>query len=222
MKTIKKITYSIIDQLDDKYLNSTNLYIKINDNHDTRMYIIHRVIKEQLNNRRYGNANTKTRSEVRGGGKKPWKQKGTGRARAGSTRSPLWRGGGIIFGPKTKKYNSKINKKEKQLAIKTLLYNKYQYTIVVNNLFINIDKPNTKILLNTLQKLGLYSSKKEKILIVVHKKNQNLYLSIRNIYNIEIIEVQNLNSLSIIKADKIILTNEALSIINQLYYDKNI
>nr|YP_009300503.1 50S ribosomal protein L4 [Campylaephora sungminbooi]AKU47422.1 50S ribosomal protein L4 [Campylaephora sungminbooi]ALN11869.1 50S ribosomal protein L4 [Campylaephora sungminbooi] len=221
MKTIKKITYSIIDQLDETYSNSINLYLQINNNHNIRMYIVHRAIKEQLNNKRYGNAHTKTRSKVRGGGKKPWKQKGTGRARAGSTRSPLWRGGGVIFGPKTKKYNNKINRKEKQLAVKTLLYNKYQYTTVVNNLFINIDKPNTKVLLNTLQQLGFCLNKQEKFLIIVHKKTQNLYLSVRNISNIEIIEAINLNSLSIIKADKIILTNEALNTINKLYNDEN-
>jgi len=222
MKTIQKITYSIIDQLDEQYSNSTSLYLKINDNHNLRMYIIHRAIKEQLNNRRYGNANTKTRSEVRGGGKKPWKQKGTGRARAGSTRSPLWRGGGVIFGPKTKKYNSKINRKEKNLAVKTLLYNKHQYTTVIKNLFTNIKTPNTKILLNTLHELGFNSHTTEKILIVVHQKTQNLYLSARNIPNIEIIEIQNLNSLSIIKADRIILANETLNIMNELYNDENI
>nr|YP_010865237.1 ribosomal protein L4 [Campylaephora boydenii]WGT74107.1 ribosomal protein L4 [Campylaephora boydenii] len=221
MKTIKKVTYSIIDQLDEKYANSINLYLQINDNHNIRMYLVHRAIKEQLNNQRYGNARTKTRSEVRGGGRKPWKQKGTGRARAGSTRSPLWRGGGVIFGPKTKKYNSKINRKEKKLAVKTLLYNKYEYTTVVNNLFTNIDKPNTKVLLNTLQQLGFCLNKQEKFLVVVHKKTKNLYLSVRNISNIEIIEAINLNSLSIIKADRIILTNEALNTINKLYNDNN-
>ena len=221
MKTIQKITYSIIDQLDEQYVNSANIYLNIHDNHNMRMYIIHRAIKEQLNNKRYGNANTKTRSEVRGGGRKPWKQKGTGRARAGSTRSPLWRGGGIIFGPKTKKYTSKINKKEKQLAVKILLYNKHQYTTVVNNLFVNIEKPNTKVFLETLHKLGFSLNNQEKILIIVNQKNKYVYLSARNISNIEIIESHHLNSLSIIQADKIILTNEALSTIHQLYNDKN-
>lgn len=222
MKTIQKITYPIIDQIDTEYSQSVHLNLKINDNNNIRMYIIHRVIKEQLSNQKYGNANTKTRSEIRGGGRKPWKQKGTGRARAGSTRSPLWRGGGVIFGPKTKQYSSKINKKEKILAIKILLYNKSAYTKVINNLFTNIDKPNTKELLNTLNKLGYCLNKKEKILIIVNKKIQKIYLSIRNLSNIEIIEAKNLNSLSIIKADKILLTNEALNIITQLYNETNI
>ena len=221
MKTIKQITYSISDQIDEKYSNSKDLYFKLNENNNIRMYIIHRAIQQQLNNRRYGNAHTKTRSEIRGGGRKPWKQKGTGRARAGSTRSPLWRGGGVIFGPRKTIYNSKINKKEKKLAIKSLLYNKYKQTTVINNLFINIDKPNTKILFNTLKQLGFCLNKTEKLLIIVNEKNKNIYLSIRNLSNIELIEVKNLNSLSIIKADKIILTNEALNKINQLYNDQN-
>nr|YP_009297131.1 ribosomal protein L4 [Ceramium japonicum]AOM66474.1 ribosomal protein L4 [Ceramium japonicum] len=222
MKIIQQITYPIIDQLNKEYLKSASLYLRIHENKNIRMYIIHRTIKDQLNNQKYYNANTKTRSEIRGGGKKPWKQKGTGRARAGSTRSPLWRGGGVIFGPKTKQYSSKINKKEKKLAIKILLYNKSSQTKVINNLFTNIDKPNTKTLLNTLKQLGYCVNNKEKVLIIVHKKTQQIYLSIRNLSNIDIIEAQNLNSLSIIKADKILLTNAALNIITQIYNDNNI
>lgn len=221
MKEIQQVTYPIIDQIDKEYSNSSNLYLKIHKNNNTRMYIIHRVIKEQLNKQKHGNANTKTRSEIRGGGRKPWKQKGTGRARAGSTRSPLWRGGGVIFGPKTKRCNSKINKKEKRLAIKTLLCNKASQITVINNLFKNIKEPNTKILLKTLNQLGYSLSKKTKILIVVNKKNYHTYLSSRNLSNLEIIEAKNLNSLSIIKADQILLTNEALNIITELYNDKN-
>ena len=221
MKIIEKVTYPIIDQINQEYSSSIDLYLKINLNNNTRMYIIHRAIKQQLNNKRSGNANTKTRSEIRGGGRKPWKQKGTGRARAGSTRSPLWRGGGVIFGPKTKQYISKVNRKEKKLAIKTLLYNKHKQITVINNLFINLETPKTQVIINTLQQLGFYLTKTEKILIVVHEQTKQLYLSIRNLSNIELIEVHNLNSLSIIKADTILLTSHALNTINNIYNEQN-
>lgn len=219
MTKFQKITYSIIDQINKEYSSSQNLYFKINENSDKRMYVIHRTIKEQLNNQRQGNACTKTRSEVRGGGKKPWKQKGTGRARAGSTRSPLWRGGGIIFGPKTKDYTSKINKKEKSLAIKILLHNKSSHTKVVKNLLTNLKSPSTKTFIHTIQELG-FSVNEKKILIIINQKNWDLYLSARNLPNIEIIETKNLNSLSIIKAEQILLTYEALQTINQSYNEK--
>ena len=95
--------------------------------------LIHRIYLIQLKNRRKHTASTKTRSEVRGGGRKPWKQKGTGRARAGSIRSPLWKGGGVVFGPKPKQIKLKLNKKEKNLALTTLLVNKYKQTFVFAN-----------------------------------------------------------------------------------------
>nr|QCI05229.1 ribosomal protein L4 [Centroceras clavulatum] len=216
---MQKITYSIIDQIDKEYSTSQNCYFKINENNNKRMYVVHRTIKEQLNNQRQGNGCTKTRSEVRGGGKKPWKQKGTGRARAGSTRSPLWRGGGVIFGPKTKEYSSKINKKEKALAIKILLHNKSNYTTVIKNLLTNLNYPSTKIFINTITDLG-FSVENKKTLIIIENKNWELYLSTRNLSNIEIIETKNLNSLSIIKAEQILLTYEALQQINQVYNEK--
>jgi len=216
MKTIEKVTYSIIDQLDKEYSSTQDISLKIHEDDNKKMYIIHRAIKQQLSNRRQGNANTKTRSEIRGGGKKPWKQKGTGKARAGSTRSPLWRGGGVIFGPKTKTYNSKINKKEKILALNILLYNKQKDTKVVKNLFANINEPSTNKMLETLKLLGLCINKKEKLLIILNNKNSITYLSTRNLRNIEIIEAKHLNSLSLIKANKILITDEALNTIKQI------
>lgn len=216
MKTIAKITYSIIDQLNKEYSDTQDISLKIHEDDHARMYIVHRAITQQLNNRRQGNANTKTRSEIRGGGKKPWKQKGTGKARAGSTRSPLWRGGGVIFGPKAKNYNSKINKKEKILALNILLHNKQKDTKVVKNLFANINEPSTKKMLLTLNQLGLCINKKEKLLIILNNKNKITYLSTRNLQNIEIIEAKNLNSLSLIKASKVLITDEALETIKQI------
>nr|WCH56361.1 ribosomal protein L4 [Hypnea sp.] len=192
--------------------------IRLNINKDTGMYLIHRALLQQLNNKRQGTASTKTRSEVRGGGKKPWKQKGTGRARAGSTRSPLWKGGGIIFGPRYKDYNIKINKKEKHLAISNTLYNKARNTLIIENFASHVNGPSTKLLLNEINSLGLNTN--HNILIIVTKKEKNLYLSIRNLQNIELTSVNQLNVFLLLKANKLIITSSALNEINETYNEK--
>nr|WCH56161.1 ribosomal protein L4 [Calliblepharis sp.] len=192
--------------------------IKLNINPDTNMYLIHRTLLQQLHNKRQGTANTKTRSEVRGGGKKPWKQKGTGRARAGSTRSPLWKGGGIIFGPKYKNYYIKINKKEKHLAISNTLYNKAKNTLIIEKFANNINSPSTKLLLKEIKDLGFNTN--NNILIIVTKKERNLYLSTRNLKNVELISVHQLNIFSLLKAKKLIITCSALDQINEVYNEK--
>lgn len=180
-----------------------------------QMYIIHKSIVQQLYEQRQGNANCKTRSEVKGGGKKPWKQKGTGKARAGSIRSPLWRGGGVIFGPKTKNYNKKINKKEKQLAIRTLLYNKHGLTFAIDQKFLHFDKPKTQLFLHKVKTLGLNLN--TKLLIIMAKKQKNTYLSTRNLKNVEIIAANQLNPLSIIKAQYLLIEVDAIKIIQNIY-----
>lgn len=212
------LTYSIQSRVKDNK-KTQNLNLTINDCIDTNMYIIHKALKAQLTEKRSGNAHTKTRSEVRGGGKKPWKQKGTGRARAGSTRSPLWKNGGIIFGPKSKDYKVKINKKEKILATKTLIYNKYSQTTIIDQIGQNLKEPSTKLILSELKQYGILPKTyiRTKILIIVEKITKNLYLSTRNRSNIELISAQNLNNLSLIKADQIIITTQALSIMNNNY-----
>ena len=109
---------------------------------DKAKYVVHRAIKTANRNRSQFTSSTKTRSEVNGGGRKPWKQKGTGRARAGSNRSPLWRGGGVTFGPRPKSIVKKINKKEKQLALRTILFNRQNQFLVFNNLDLENAKTN--------------------------------------------------------------------------------
>nr|QCI04649.1 ribosomal protein L4 [Apoglossum ruscifolium] len=214
----KKITYTIKSSDKINPILYEDIYLSINESHEKQMYNIHRAVKQQLNDYRQGNAHTKNRSEIRGGGRKPWKQKGTGRARAGSIRSPLWRGGGVIFGPKAKIYKSKINKKEKLLAIKNLIYNKFKYTTIIDKLFDNLNKPKTKLILNKLNEYGINNKKhKNNILLIVKNKNKELYLSTRNLSNIELITANNLNVLSLIKADKILITFEALNTIKNLY-----
>nr|YP_009294001.1 ribosomal protein L4 [Ahnfeltia plicata]AOM65689.1 ribosomal protein L4 [Ahnfeltia plicata]UAT97188.1 ribosomal protein L4 [Ahnfeltia plicata]UAT97393.1 ribosomal protein L4 [Ahnfeltia plicata] len=179
------------------------------------MYVVHRALIKQLSQKRQGNASCKTRSEVRGGGRKPWKQKGTGRARVGSTRSPLWRGGGVIFGPKPRIYTKKINKKEKQLALRTLFYNKLRNTILVSDFHSKIEKPKTQLIIESLKIFRINSL--AKVLIIVQEKNANLYLSTRNLKNVEIIAASQINILSLLKADKLIITLDALNKIQEVY-----
>nr|YP_009314976.1 Ribosomal protein L4 [Scinaia undulata]SCW23431.1 Ribosomal protein L4 [Scinaia undulata] len=194
--------------------NSAGRYvqeIKLKTSNDNDTYIIHRALIKQMQEKRQGNANTKTRSEVRGGGRKPWKQKGTGKARAGSTRSPLWRGGGVSFGPKSKSYKNKLNLKEKQLAISSILLNKQSNTTVVANEALALPKPKTKTLTGILE--GFNLNAQEKILVIVKSKSINLYLSSRNLSNIEIIQADHLNAFALLKAEKLIITTDALSTI---------
>lgn len=179
------------------------------------MYIIHKAITKQLHEKRQGSANCKSRSEVRGGGRKPWKQKGTGRARAGSSRSPLWRGGGVIFGPKAKKYSQKVNKKERQLAVRNMLFNKKDVTFSVHSSLFDFREPKTKLLTERIAKLNI--DKTEKILIIMAKKNKNACLASRSLSNIEIIAANQLNLLSIIKAKYILVEINAAKIITEVY-----
>nr|YP_009396445.1 ribosomal protein L4 [Polysiphonia scopulorum]ARW65631.1 ribosomal protein L4 [Polysiphonia scopulorum] len=212
MSITKELNYKILSTDNQEKVESIKL--QVSEETPQQMYLIHRALKQQINNKRVRNAQTKTRSDVRGGGKKPWKQKGTGRARAGSNRSPLWRGGGVIFGPQHKLYRSKINKKEKRLAINTIISNKFYNTIVVENL--NIERPNTKNALYEINKLRTKASKEKRILLIVENKTKNSHLSMRNIKQIETIEVSCINVLSLLKADTIIITSKALKKIKSL------
>lgn len=213
MTTIQTIIYDIANN--DNIATSATIQVSISESQEKQMYCIHRALKNQLTNSRIRNASTKTRSEVRGGGKKPWKQKGTGRARAGSIRSPLWKGGGIIFGPKQKIYKSKLNKKEKELALNNLLYNKQPNTKVINNLIIPCNEPKTKKAVELLHNLGIQVHKDRNILIVVEKKTKLMYMSFRNLPNIELIEAKHLNIISLLRAEVILITKHSLNIINQ-------
>nr|YP_010619505.1 Ribosomal protein L4 [Xiphosiphonia pinnulata]WAX03518.1 Ribosomal protein L4 [Xiphosiphonia pinnulata] len=212
MSITKELQYKFSSKSEEE--SSKIIKLKIINEHKEQMYLIHRALKQQLKNNRVKNAHSKTRSEVRGGGKKPWKQKGTGRARAGSSRSPLWKGGGIIFGPRKKVYKSKINKKEKRLAINTILANKFSNTIITHSILNNIITPSTKTAISEIKKLGAKIEKQQKLLVIVDKKTKLLYLSFRNIDNLELIEVHSVNVLSLLKADTIIITNCALEQIN--------
>ena len=168
---------------------------------------IHRIYVSQLKNKKKYIASTKTKSEVRGGGRKPWRQKGTGNARAGSIRSPLWKGGGVIFGPKPFLIYKKINKKEKKLAIIFALFLKYKNFIFIKESIINnFNEIKTNKFLDIL--LNLNINKDEKNLFILSSFNKNFYFSSRNIKNIKINFINSLNLNDLLKANKIIISIE--------------
>jgi len=212
--TIQKfITYTPLD-ITGKVLDSSN-ELKLNVLENSGNYLIHKDILRHYASQKQGTVSTKTRSEVRGGGRKPWRQKGTGRARAGSNRSPLWKGGGVIFGPKPKTVNLKLNKKERRLALQTLLYNKKNNLLIIENLENEITTPKTKAFLKICQDCKINLN--QKLLIIVSKKTIPLKLSTQNIKNVELISASNLNTLSLVKAKQILLTPSAINEIKEIY-----
>lgn len=177
-------------------------------------YVVHRALKiANLNNSQFSSS-TKTKSEVRGGGRKPWKQKGTGNARSGSKRSPLWRGGGITFGPKPRVIYKKLNKKEKQLALRTLIYNKRNKFEVFEKFELTEIKTN-----NFLKNFNLISNT-ERILVISSKPNKNLQLSVQNCKNIQYMLANQMNITDLAKANKIIIDELSFNVIKELYCAK--
>jgi large subunit ribosomal protein L4 len=215
MTVEKFITYTPFDingnQLD------INHEIKLNVLETTGNYLLHRDLLRHSSSQRQGTSSTKTRSEVRGGGRKPWKQKGTGRARAGSNRSPLWKGGGVSFGPKPKKILLKLNKKERQLALRTLLYNKKSNILIIENLETETIEPKTKTFLKICENCSVNLD--QKVLVIVSKKTIPLKLATQNLKNVELILASNLNTFSLLKAKQIILTPLAMNDIKEIYCD---
>ena len=178
-------------------------------------HIVHRALVRQINNGRQGTASTKTRAEVRGGGRKPWRQKGTGRARAGSIRSPLWRGGGVIFGPKPRDYTTKMNRKERRLALRTAFQSRASEMTVVKDFAAELTQPKTKEALAALTRWEIDAA--AKILMVFSEKNDNIYLSLRNVPNVRMIDATNLNIYDILHADALVVTESAFEKIQEVY-----
>ncbi len=186
-------------------------------NEKTAAHIVHRALVRQLANARQGTASTKTRAEVRGGGRKPWRQKGTGRARAGSIRSPLWRGGGGIFGPKPRDYTQKMNRKERRLALRTALQSRVEDLIVVQDFTSEFSRPKTKDLVTALSRWDVDLGKR--VVLLTDEFNENLYLSGRNIANLTMMGATNLNIHDLLAADKIVATEAAIAKITEVYSD---
>ncbi len=182
-------------------------------------HIVHRALVRQRTNGRQGTASSKTRSEVRGGGRKPWRQKGTGRARAGSIRSPLWRGGGVIFGPKPRDFNVKMNRKERRLALRTALGSRSEDLIVVENFAEQLTQPKTKELVSALTRWGIEGNKKVKVTLILSEVTDNIQLSARNIPYLKLLRADSLNVYDLLVADKIVATSEALTKIKEVYSD---
>ena len=160
---------------------------------------------------RQGTHSTKTRAEVSGGGRKPWRQKGTGHARQGSIRAVQWRGGGIAFGPTPRDYSKKMNRKERRLALKSALSTKVEDMIIVDD--IKLTTPKTKDMLNLLKGLNLENAK---TLIVVKELDENIILASRNLQNIALIDATEINVLDLIAADKVLITKEAINKIEEV------
>ena len=180
---------------------------------EPNLHVMHLALRRQLNNGRSDVANAKTRAEVSGGGRKPWKQKGTGRARAGSLRSPLFAGGGVIFGPKTRDYSFSIPQKARRLALKSALSARIENTILVKD-FSEINEPKTKLMVESLKALKVEG----KILIIADTKaaeNAYLELSARNLPNVRIILPSNLNVKDLLEADNVIITEAAINDITE-------
>lgn len=178
-------------------------------------HIVHRALVRQLANARQGNASTKTRAEVRGGGRKPWRQKGTGRARAGSIRSPLWRGGGVIFGPKPRDYETKMNRKERRLALRTVLFSRSEDLIVVEDFASQLERPKTKELISAIARWGV--APQAKVLLILPEQAETIYLSARNVANLKLLPANQLNIYDLLNADKIVTTPAALDKIQEVY-----
>ena len=204
---MEKIAISNIkgEKIKDLKLNKDIFGIEVNK------VVLHDAIILARASLRQGTHDTKTRSEVSGGGRKPWRQKGTGRARQGSIRAVQWRGGGIAFGPTPRDYSKKMNRKERRLALKSALTIKSEDMIVVDEL--KLATPKTKDMIKLLEGLKLNDVK---TLIIVKELDENIILSSRNLKNIALLEVSEINVLDLVAADKVLITEEAIKAIEEV------
>lgn len=190
--------------------------IELNDNIfgvEINKYVLHQAVVNYLANQRQGTQSTKTRSEVRGGGKKPWRQKGTGRARQGSIRATQWIKGGIALGPKPRDYSYVLPKKIKRLAMKSALSSKVSSNEILVLDKLELDEIKTKKMVDVLNKLNI----NDKTLIVLSEKNENIEKSARNIENIKLTKVNTLNVYDILNCNKFIITKDAVSKVEEVY-----
>ena len=187
-------------------LNDAVFGVEVNE------HLVHMAVVNQLANNRQGTQSAKTRSEVSGGGRKPWRQKGTGHARQGSTRSPQWTGGGVVFAPKPRDYSFKMNKKEKRIALLSALSSKVEENkfIVIDE--INFEEAKTKNFANILKSLDV-----SKALVVLEDDNKNAELSARNIADIKTAKTNTINVYDILKYNTVITTKAVVAKIEEVY-----
>ena len=179
---------------------------------EPNQHVVHQAVISELSNSRQGTHSSKNRSAVRGGGKKPWKQKGRGVARAGTIRSPLWKGGGVVFGPEPHKYIKKTTKKMRKLARKSVLSDKAKNgkLIIIDDIVLN--EPKTKLLVKLFESLKLSSSK---ITLLVDSEKNNLFLAARNLPNVYLVESTNASTYDLIDCDVIVAEKSGLELLNK-------
>ncbi len=181
----------------------------------TAVDLMHRAVIRQQAHARQGTASTLTRAEVRGGGRKPYKQKGTGRARQGSIRTPLRPGGGIIFGPKPRQYNLGMNRKERRLALRTALMARVEDVIAVKDFGSNIKVPKTREIQDFLARLGIAAN--SKVLIILSEPSETVRKSVRNLKKVKLIGADHLNVFDLLNANSLIIGEDALGKIQEVY-----
>ena len=187
-------------------LNDAVFGVEVNE------HLVHMAVVRQLANKRQGTQKAKTRSEVSGGGRKPWRQKGTGHARQGSTRSPQWTGGGVVFAPKPRDYSIKLNKKERRLAIKSALTTKVNESKLIVLDSFELDEIKTKKFVAVMNNL-----KAEKALVVLNEKNDNVIKSANNVPTVKTALTNTINVYDILKYDTLVLTQDAVATIQEVY-----
>ena len=180
---------------------------------EVRPDVMHQVVRNYLANQRLGSASTLTRAEVAGGGRKPWRQKGTGRARHGSIRSPIWRKGGIVFGPKPRSFKYSVPKKLRKLALKSALSAKVNNSELILLEDLKMEAPKTKEMVNILNNLNVNT----KTLIVISAKDENVEKSARNLPGVKTVNVNILNVYDILNHDNLIMTKEAAQRVEEVY-----
>ncbi len=187
-------------------LNDAVFGVEINE------HLVHMAVLSQLANNRQGTQKAKTRSEVSGGGKKPWRQKGTGHARQGSTRAPQWKGGGVVFAPVPRDYSFKMNKKEKRAALKSALTSKVQENKVVVLDELKLDAIKTKSMVNVLKNVNA-----DKALVVLNENDQNVVMSARNIADVKTALTNTINVYDVLKYNTLVMTKAAVEAIEEVY-----
>lgn len=190
----------------DIELNDAVFGVEVNE------HLVHMAVVSQLANNRQGTQSAKTRAEVSGGGRKPWRQKGTGHARQGSTRAPHWTGGGVVFAPKPRDYSFKMNKKEKNIALKSALTSRVAEDKLIVLDSIAFEEIKTKNMVAVLDNL-----KVNKALVVLNDNDKNVVLSARNIPNVKTASTNTINVYDILKYDKLIVTKDAVATIEEVY-----
>ena len=194
------------NQVGDIELNDAVFGVEINE------HLVHMAVVSQLANNRQGTQSAKTRSEVSGGGRKPWRQKGTGHARQGSTRSPQWTGGGVVFAPKPRDYSFKMNKKEKRIALCSALTSRVNENKIVVLDELKFDAIKTKNFVAVMNNLKL-----NKALVVLDNNDQNVICSARNVQGVKVSQTNTINVYDILKYDTLVVTKSAVAAIEEVY-----